>query len=280
MSKKDAVARWDEELAQQAKEAAAIEESATMGEFLSLKGGILSFQKVAVENNQLPVIIVAHRLENVYYDQDFDPDNPAPPRCFAFGTKKDDMAPHPEVVAANHHQNDVCAGCYQNTWGSSTKSARGKACSNTRRLALLIAGQLDKAGKKAKIGNAEYFEECPIVYLKMPVLSVADFSAYVKKLNAGASLPPHGVISRLHVVPDAKAQFKALFSALLNLPASIGPAVIKRYTEAQASIEFPYPVDVEPVQPARAAGGGRKKAGAKKKAPAKGKGGKKAGKRY
>jgi len=38
-------------------------------------------------------------IEKAYYDQDYDPDNPEPPVCFAFDTDPDNLAPVPEDVA-------------------------------------------------------------------------------------------------------------------------------------------------------------------------------------
>ena len=137
-----ALVKWEEELAKQAEVAAGMEANVGGGQFFSMQGGQLKFNDNPVPGNQMAVIILDHILENVFYDGDFDPNNPQPPTCFAFGRSDDDMAPHETVVAEGQAQNETCNGCPFNQWGSADKG-RGKACRNTRRLAMIPAGTLD-----------------------------------------------------------------------------------------------------------------------------------------
>lgn len=236
--KENLPATWDEELAQQAQAAAAMESNTSTGQCFSLRGGILSWNDMPIPDNRLAVIIVDSILENVYYDGPYDPDEPQAPCCFAFGRDETEMTPHELVVAAKSNEHDFCSGCPMNEWGSAS-IGRGKACRNVRRLALIPAGEF-KDGKFNIFDDLEQFETAVIGYLKIPVTSVKGYSAFVKQIAGAMQLPPHGVISCIQVVPDNKSQFKVMFSVIQPVPGELIGTIIKRHKEAQTLIEFPY----------------------------------------
>lgn len=276
-SKSTAVAKWDEELARQAQIAAAVEESTATGQFFSLKSGVLSFNDNPMPDNQMAVVILDSILENVFYDGPYDPDNVQAPRCFAFGRDEKTMEPHKIVVEAGNSMAGAsggCAGCEMNEWGSADKG-RGKACRNTRRLAMIPAGNFDpNTGKFKAFTDPDQFESSPIGFLKLPVTSVKGYAAFVKQVAGALKRPPFGIFARVAVKPDPNTQFKVVFEPLGQVPDNLMGLVMSRREEAVASIESPYSLpEEEEAKPARgpkgkptpAARGGRASSGPAKK---------------
>lgn len=230
--------KWDEELARQAGFAAAMENSVSTGQFFNLKGGILTWNDAPFTDNQMAAIILDSILENVYYADKFDPDSPQAPTCFAFGRDETKMKPHQVVVEAKTAQSDLCSECRWNEW-SSAETGRGKACRNTRRLAMISGGNLLRDGKLQMFEPDEYAATA-MGYMKLPVTSVKGYAGYVKQLAGVLKRPPFAVITLVKVVPDAKTQFKVVFTPLLNIGNELLGVMSKRNKEAQALIDFPY----------------------------------------
>lgn len=231
------VANWEERLALMAKESTQQEASVATGQFLNTRGGQLTWNGNPVKDNKLACIIVDNILENAYYEGDFDPDSPAPPVCYAFGRDDKEMAPHPDSPSPQH---ETCRGCPMNEFGTADRG-KGKACKNIRRLAILPAEPLtDDAIQKGEI-----------FFLKTPVTSVKGWAAYVRNLDALRHRPPLGVISEISAIPDAKTQFKLIFSHVKDIPGTVMGAIFKRHDEVKESIAFPYSPQSEAPAPAR-----------------------------
>jgi hypothetical protein len=241
------VVKWEEELAKQADVAAKSEASTGAGQFFSVRSGVLQFDGAPMPGNQMAVVIVDSIFENIYYDEDFDPDSPTSPACFAFGRDEDELAPHEEAVGK---QNDTCAGCPNNEWGSADKG-RGKACKNTRRIALVPAGSYDGKGNLELFEDVEHYETTPIAFMKLPVTSVRGWATFVKNTANVLRRPPHGVVTRVSVVPDPKSQFKIMFEVVDELPNELIGAVMKRREEAIGIIDFPYKATPEEEKPTK-----------------------------
>ena len=242
-----ALVNWEEELAKQAEIAAGMEAKSGGGQFFSMQGGQLKFNDSPMPGNQMAVVIIDHVFENIFYEGRYDPENPAPPTCFAFG-RDDEMAPHESVVAAGQAQNESCRECPHNQWGSSDVG-RGKACRNIRRLALIPAGTFDAQNRFLPIEDEDHFETAGLAYMKLPVTSINGFASFVKQVAGTLKRPPHGVITRIRTEPDPKTQFRVIFEPLAQVPNNLLPAIMKRHEEAKAVIEFPYNLEVEERQP-------------------------------
>lgn len=260
-------ARWDEELARQAQIAMGMEESTSTGAFFGLKGGILTFDKLPIANNKMAVVILDTLLENVYFKDEFDPDVMAAPTCFAHGRLEKELKPHQSVVDAKQAQAEQCQGCQWNEFGTADKG-RGKACRNTRRLALIPAGTLDGNDKFTAYTKPDQFASSVIGFMKLPVTSVKPYSAFVKQLAAVMHRPPHGIYTKISVIPDKDTQFRVTFDALGNVPDQIMEVVMKRHEEAGALIVSPYSL------------AGPEEEGVSKKAGQKGKAAKKQTRKY
>jgi hypothetical protein len=250
LSKSTALVNWEEELAKQAEIAAGMEAKSGGGQFFSMQGGQLKFNDAQMPGNQMAVIIVDHIFENIFFEGRYDPDNPAPPTCFAFG-RDDEMAPHESVIAANQAVNESCKECPHNQWGSSDVG-RGKACRNIRRLALIPAGSFDAQNRFQWIDNDDHFASATLAYMKLPVTSINGFAGFVKQVAGTLRRPPHGIVTRIRTEADPKTQFRVIFEPLCEVPSSLLPIIMKRNQEAKSQIEFPYNLEMEErQQPAR-----------------------------
>jgi hypothetical protein len=257
--KSTALVRWDEELAKQAEASAKMEESAGGGAFFSIKSGVLSWQDAPLPGNQMAVIILDHIFETTYYAGEYDPDAPQGPVAFAFGRDEKTLTWHensdPEFAGKLCSESEVCQ------WGTADKG-RGKAAKETRRLALIPAGSFDASGKFKLLSDEDHYNSTTIGYMKLPVTSVKGYSGFVKSVASTLRRPPHGIIAKVRVIPDAKTQFQVLFEPIMNVPDELMGIIMKRRDEAVAAIEFPYQPFEEKEAPAR----GKGKAAAKQPA--------------
>lgn len=247
-----AMMRWDEELAKEANAQATAEKGVALGNFFSFRGGQLSYQGQPIKGNTMDVIILDFVLENQYYsEQEFDPDNPQSPSCYAFGRVEEDMAPH---VESTDKQNEACAGCPQNVFGSAAKG-RGKACKNTRRIAVIPADALKNSIEDAEVG-----------YIRLPVTSCKGWGAYVNKLKDVIKRPTWAVITTVELVPDPNNQIAVLFSLRDKIDNEHLEALRNRSKEMAKAIEFPYPKNADRPKPAKGKSAAARAAA--KKAPA------------
>ena len=245
---------WEQEMAQAAVDQAATENDTSGFKSISTRGGILSVDDNAVDDNELRVIILASTHENQFYTEDYDADKPATPICYAFGDDDEALTPHED---APEKQNESCNGCEHNEWGSADKG-KGKACKNVRRLVCITEDALE---------SAEALADAEARMLKLPVMSVKNWTAYVKRtLEEDVKRPSYGVITRIKLVPDAKSQFKVQFhfEDLVEFDQELYDAMKKKAKEAKDNIGKAYPVFEPEEKPAR----GKKVIPIKKAAPA------------
>jgi len=241
----NALTPWQEQLARDAAVAAEMEQNSGGGQFFSTKGGILAFNDAPMKNNEMAVIILDTIMENVFYDGTYNPDVASSPLCFAFGRDEATMKPHENAIKNGSEQFDKCKGCPMNEFGTANVG-KGKACRNTRRLALMSAGGFDDQGRFRQIDDVEHYESIGAMgMMKLPVTSIKGYAAFVKQVAGVLLRPPHGIFTKVKVIPDPKTQFKVIFEALGPIPDEFMPAVMKRNLEAKAIIEQPYNLEVE-----------------------------------
>ena len=237
--KTTSIATYDEQLAAAAAQYASMEASTATGDFFGLKSGVLTWGGNPVKNNEVACIILDSVLENIYYEGTFEADTPQAPMCFAYSRTEEELAPHETVVKAGQAQANMCSECQYNEWGSA-HTGKGKACRNTRRLALLPAGEFDRDGEFLPIEDAEQLFGGSVGFMKLPVTSVKNFANYVKQIGATFKRPPFAVFTKISVEPDTKTQFKVVFEALGLLDNDFIPMAIDKHEEATGTIEFPY----------------------------------------
>ncbi len=251
--KKTDIVPWEQRMSEEASIAAGMEEGVGGGQFFSLKSGILSWMDSPIPNNEMVVIIIDSILENVLYEGDYDPDNIQGPTCFAFGRDVKKMAPHKLVIDAGNQLcgiSGLCEGCENNEWGSAD-TGKGKACRNTRRLALIPAGTLDKNGEFQLFDNTEHFKTAQPGYMKLPVTSVKGYASFVTQIASSLKRPPYGVLTKISVIPDTKSQFKVVFQPLNTIPDKLMPIIMQRHEEIGSLIDFPYTPFEDEVKPVK-----------------------------
>lgn len=187
---------YEEKLAQMAKQATEVERPS--GSAIGTRSGILTYGGTPVPGNKLDVIVIGATHTNLYYEDKYDPDDIKNPVCFAYSKDGIDMAPHP---ASSKPQHTDCATCPMNQWKSDPGGGKGKACKNSRSLALIPADT-----KPEDVANAE------LAVLKLPVTSVHNWGQYVNKVAALYGRPPLGLITTVGMAPDLKTQFKVTFT--------------------------------------------------------------------
>lgn len=224
MSESTAVVSWADKLAGFAKEAAKEERAA--GTMVTCRAGQLMVAGQPVAGNKLLVVIIGSLFENALYTDDYDPDAPKSPTCFAFAKAEEDLAPHPE---SGHPEHDKCKGCVHNEFGSAAKG-KGKACKNIRRLAMIAASPLD----------AETVKSGDVALMKLPVTSGKEWAKYVQTLSAVHKRPPFAVITELGAVPDPKTQFKITFTFKGYVEEELLGTLVERHESSYDLMAVPY----------------------------------------
>jgi hypothetical protein len=257
-SQTTAVVSWEEEMAREARVAAAMVAGVggNVPKF-SIQGGMLSLDSQAVPGNAVAAVIVDQVLENTFYTGDFDRDNVKPPVCFAIGRDDETMVPHPDVVARGQAQNATCRGCPMNAFGSADRG-KGKACKNRARLVVLHAGEFDASGRFVPTNDVEAFSKGMLAMFSVPPTSIGAYATYVKQIAATVRRPPYGVFTKIKVTPDPKVQVRVSFESLDRVPDAFLPAIMARAKEARPLAEQGYNLDVEDEKLAARAPGKKK----------------------
>lgn len=129
--------------------------------------------------NRIDVVVLDFLSANKYYSRPYNPNDISPPDCFAIGRELNKMAPDetvPEPV------NDKCATCELNQFGSAANGT-GKACKNTRELAVLV---LDDENPDAH--NAPDAEIYTISLPPTALKSFDGYASYVARTMGGAPI--------------------------------------------------------------------------------------------
>lgn len=231
------IVNYDEVLAQLAKKATAAEKPSSSS--ISARAGILAYNGTPVPGNKLECIIIASTHANLLYDEKYDPNNPKSPICYAYCEDPEAegavMKPHPKSAKP---QAENCADCKWNKWGSDPEGGRGKACKNTRRLAILPAGV-----EAADVPTAE------VATMALPVMTVAKkWAPYVHKLATLYGRPPLAMKTVIGTQPDQKAQFMITFDDLGPVDNALLGPLIKRAEGMKPILEQEYEPNEEPTE--------------------------------
>jgi len=155
--------------------------------FRIVEGG----NETVLDSTSLQVVIVGSnpRLSKTWYAKQWDKDaEPQAPDCFSLdGVRPDSQSTNP--------QNDLCANCPQNAWGSKVTPTgqQIKACADKKRLAVVAAE--DPSG--------------PIYLLEVTPAALKGLNAYQRELTM-RGIPTEGIITKLSFDTDAsfpKLQF-------------------------------------------------------------------------
>lgn len=160
---------------------------------ISIKGSrfrvIEDGTETVLPETQLDVVVVGAnpRLSKAWYAKEWNKDaEPQAPDCYSM----DGMAPHMDVA---NPQNDLCATCPHNAWGSKVtpNGQQVKACADKKRLAVVSAD--DPSG--------------PVYLLEVTPAALKGLNAYQKELSVRGIAPE---IVRTRVSFDTDASFPKL----------------------------------------------------------------------
>lgn len=129
----------------------------------------------------LDLVVVDFVSRNMFYEGTYDPNNVAPPVCFAIHSEPRQMVPSDNSPAK---QSDDCASCPMNQFGSSGK---GKACKNTRMLAVL---------------PPDADTDTPLWLLSVSPTAIKGFDSFVGSVARTFQMPPIGVVVSVDFDPN------------------------------------------------------------------------------
>lgn len=131
----------------------------------------------------IDAIIVDFVSAYFFYEDSFDRNNITPPKCFALGLDAAGLTPSDN---SPEKQADSCAACWANQFGSSGK---GKACQNTRLLALLPPDADDST---------------PMQILKVSPTAIKSFDGYVSSVARAFQKPVRAVLTTIGFDPNSE----------------------------------------------------------------------------
>jgi hypothetical protein len=197
MSNSKEITSWETKMKEMAAQQATQE--TTGSNYISLKGGMMTYMNQPMPNNEMEVVILGATGEHSYYDESYDPDRIIPPKCFAVFDLNDEAVSHDDIP--EEQKQDGGEGC-KICWAHKFKSAdngRGRACAVRRRIAVIPAVNVDSP------------EDADVAIMKLPPTSVTNWSKYVNKLSAQYQRPFFMVTTRIFVTPHPKFQYTVNF---------------------------------------------------------------------
>lgn len=252
------ITTYDARLAADA-EKLAKQDRSSEGTFFSTRSGVLALGDEVMPGNQVACIIVDSVLQNLYYPSAFDPNNKAPPICYAFTRGEPrDMQPHLESMSRDQDyfmpQNMAddgaggvivggCDTCPMAEWGSAMRNGvpgRGKACKNQYRLALLPAGLYQPHPQRRNdwelgiFDDAAHYATSDVIFLNVPVTSGKNFEKYRKMLRIQHARAPYGAMTRIFLTPDNNNQFTINFDLIELATPEMLEGIIPRVDELEA----------------------------------------------
>ena len=186
-----ATSSWAERMALMAKDTGEREKPGGGGLWISTRNGEFSLGDDII-GDTMQVVVLDFAFDNALYGHvdkndnfipdDYDPNNPVTPTCFAISRVEDDLVPHDDC---EDPQEQNCESCWANAWESGDKG-KGKACKNSRRLVMVAADDLD-----------DFSADSDVAYMRLPPASLQYWKSYANKLDKVKNLPPAGVITEL-----------------------------------------------------------------------------------
>jgi len=179
-----------------------------------------SIQPIQAFDLDVAIVRINDGINKTFYLKDWNPnDDTTQPDC----SSDDGVAPRVDSPAKQHVN---CAECPKNQWGSyvnPTTGAKGKACQDTKRMAIMAPGQ---GGSFAYKGD--------LYQVAVPPASLKDFRGFISGL--GANTPPAAynmIVATLSF--DTTVSFpKLLFKARRWLDMDEYEAVNGRYDDEEA----------------------------------------------
>lgn len=245
VQKKQLPGKWEDQMAAAAAAGAEAEAMTGASRMISFRGAVMTYAGQPIKGNSQESIILDSIFENAFYgNKAYDPDEKAPPICFALSDDGKDMAPHEK---STDPQSETCKGCKWNEFKTALKQdgsqGKGKACKNTRRMILIPASAMENGAEG--IAKADYG------IAKLPVTSTMAWAGYVKSLNASYKRPPFGVVTEVGCQPDQDTVVKVTFNVVEPIKdMKIGTAIMERRAALHDDLRKPYEPQEEDAKPA------------------------------
>ena len=151
---------------------------------ISTKGKLFTLPDGTTNPGPLYGIILDYTSYNSYFKGIYNPNEIAPPACFAVNKNISELRPSPNSPEV---QSTDCASCPRNQFGSAP-TGRGKACKNTRRIAIIPPDATETA--------------MPMT-LSISPTGLKAFDAYVNSLVRDYNKPPIAFITRISFSKEA-----------------------------------------------------------------------------
>lgn len=256
-SKSTALVPWSEKFAKYAKASREqVKNVGGGGAAIKFGRGTIAVSGNTVPGGKLKCVILGYCALNAWWDADYDKDDVQPPDCYAYSDAVGDpeMAPHPEAA---DKQAETCAECEKNQFGTA-RTGRGKACSNTIKLAALTA---------ADCKEAEDIPAAELAFGRVSPTNMKHFAGYVKMLEEEHGRPPWAVVTEISSFDDPDTQIRLEFKlAELIDEEDAGDILdaLERRADAekiQSLLQVPYGPKIDRPKPAPRAGRSQKFAG-------------------
>lgn len=137
---------------------------------------------------EIDMVVIDFISANRYYVRPYNPKQPEPPVCFAFGRIIKEMAPDD---TSPEKQNEDCASCQWNEFKTDSRGI-GKACKNTREVAVITHDQWDLPPNEQKI----------MIY-SVPPTAIKTFDGVVSYALNTFNMPPIKIIVRASAIKNA-----------------------------------------------------------------------------
>lgn len=160
------------------------------GRMINLKGKVFTLPDGSSSSDPIDIVILDWRAYNTYFTGNYNPNKLEAPVCFALNKNIIDMQP---AKSAPNPQNEFCNKqpggkpcCPRNEWGSDPGGGKGKACKNTRKLAVISA----------------HSDKKDVFILQVSPTGIKHFEKMVNHL-AKMDLHPVQMITRVSFVEDS-----------------------------------------------------------------------------
>ena len=227
------------------------------GSTISVRNGIMSVADQPIPGNQFAAVILDAARLNTYYPNAYNPQSMDPPVCYAVGRDDASLAPHPDMARDPYFkaQAQNCNSCPMNEFGSG-RTGTGKACTNRRRLYMLLAGtyQMTNGGlQMTPFMDAAHYETTPFLQMTLPPTSLKAWGEYVRGSAAQYQRPMFGLVTRVYLYAHPKHGKEAIgFETMGPIPDQWATTVLNRFQTATQEIMEGY----EPPRQQQHPGGG------------------------
>ena len=224
------IADWKKDMQMAAARTAKAERPASSN--ISLKGGIMTYMDEALPDNQLECIVVSASFARTCFQRPYDPDDQAPPECFANAIDLHDLVPHENVLEPYAK---VCGEktCEWAVFGTALQG-KGPRCKTRRKLVVMPVSGLDNPG------------DAEMATLTVTPTSGQNWSSYAAKIANQGGLPPWAVKTMITVKPHPKKQFEVTFATTGKVDSEKSLAGIhSRIAEADSILLTPYTYGAE-----------------------------------